>query len=456
MLNKTLNCLLVLGVIASAPTSIFAVSFEYTYQRPDGLFKRLPQELPLLVPVVGPTEKVPAGREKARRLARALGIDIDSQSFGWSTDKYGEILRAKNERYRFKVYLPSGAVKFRDTVLHNQDPPPGTPGLSSDEALDLAGDVLQALVEARLVLPEELLFESNHVYFREGGVDSRPVEDGAPEVLEKSTIQDARVFIPRAIRGVGVSGHGVRMIFSNFGKLTGLDLLWRDVIVEPSSNSEVELDMRQAKESFEEIVDVPQNSRVLVKVSELVYFDPSKRDSVNFLEPQYLFVYEVRVPVEGDDLFRVSKLLHQRIPAIAHNRQQLSSTRQQRLTEIALRLDQPRPRIIPEVDENHPNDEVEAANLFDRSDCDGSGAGDVSDGIFQLVFLFVGGVVPPCLSACDTDGNGTVAGDLGDPIYWLTHLLIGGPPPPEPYGKCGPGTQTDSNLGCTAVSPVCF
>ena len=66
-------------------------------------------------------------------------------------------------------------------------------------------------------------------------------------------------------------------------------------------------------------------------MSDLVYYDPSKRDPVAFLEPAYLFVYRVDTPLPGSEEFAVSKILHRVFPAVAHGRTQLESPRALRL-----------------------------------------------------------------------------------------------------------------------------
>ena len=73
--------------------------------------------------------------------------------------------------------------------------------------------------------------------------------------------------------------------------------------------------------------------------------------------------------------------------------------------------------------------------LFVRGDANQDGGLDVSDAIFALNYLFVGGVEPPCLAAADVNGTGFV--DLSDAIYLLSFIFIGGPPPPVPYPECG-------------------
>ncbi len=86
---------------------------------------------------------------------------------------------------------------------------------------------------------------------------------------------------------------------------------------------------------------------------------------------------------------------------------------------------------------------VQTAEGFVRSDCDGSGSIDLTDAIFNLNHLFLGGPASRCKRACDADGNADL--DLTDPIYTLNFLFLGGPRPPAPYPACG---ERPSALTC--------
>jgi len=63
--------------------------------------------------------------------------------------------------------------------------------------------------------------------------------------------------------------------------------------------------------------------------------------------------------------------------------------------------------------------------------CNGSagetGNPDLSSAIFGLGYLFGGGTTPPCVKACETNGDGSI--DLSDMVYLLGYLFAGGPPP---------------------------
>ena len=85
----------------------------------------------------------------------------------------------------------------------------------------------------------------------------------------------------------------------------------------------------------------------------------------------------------------------------------------------------------------------------------------VSSGLspqFLLNFAFLEGVEPPCLVACDTDGDGVLG--VPDAVRLLRYLFLSGPPPLnwgdrvpfcEEFGAATPG----SSLGCKTPLDVC-
>jgi hypothetical protein len=80
----------------------------------------------------------------------------------------------------------------------------------------------------------------------------------------------------------------------------------------------------------------------------------------------------------------------------------------------------------------------------------GKAGGSVTDPIVLLRYAFLGGAEPPCLKACDADGDGTVTGTT-DAIYMLLHAFLGGPQPPPPSPACGEGLI--DSLQCREPSP---
>ena len=91
-----------------------------------------------------------------------------------------------------------------------------------------------------------------------------------------------------------------------------------------------------------------------------------------------------------------------------------------------------------------------------RGDCDGAGDGmTVTDAVFLVNFNFLGRAQPPCLAACDVDGDGVVRGVLTDVIYHLNFLFRGGPPPVPPFPGCTPLGPRDEEVGCERDQPDC-
>jgi hypothetical protein len=84
---------------------------------------------------------------------------------------------------------------------------------------------------------------------------------------------------------------------------------------------------------------------------------------------------------------------------------------------------------------------------FIRGDANASGAVDISDAVYALNFLFIGGPEPPCKDAADSDDSGVV--NITDPIYALAFLFQGGPSIKLPYPAAGVDpTDEVPPLGC--------
>ena len=96
---------------------------------------------------------------------------------------------------------------------------------------------------------------------------------------------------------------------------------------------------------------------------------------------------------------------------------------------------------------------------FVRGSCGGSGdVIDISNAVFALSFLFVGGATPACLAACDSDANGIIV--ITDPVYLLNYLFLGGPPPvgwvdEDRDGTVDPFCETASPEQCALGQSVC-
>ncbi|MEM7233974.1 MAG: FG-GAP-like repeat-containing protein, partial [Planctomycetota bacterium] len=82
---------------------------------------------------------------------------------------------------------------------------------------------------------------------------------------------------------------------------------------------------------------------------------------------------------------------------------------------------------------------------FLRGDANADGNVDISDSIFVLSYLFLGGSQPPCLSAADADDSGAL--DLTDGAFINLFLFLGGTTPPAP-GPFDCGMDPTNDLGC--------
>jgi hypothetical protein len=88
---------------------------------------------------------------------------------------------------------------------------------------------------------------------------------------------------------------------------------------------------------------------------------------------------------------------------------------------------------------------------FLRGDADGDGVRNITDGVFVLNYLFIGGKTPPCLDAADTNDSGDL--NITDGVFILNFLFLGGRAPPSPFIDCGEDPTPDL-LDC-AVPPAC-
>ena len=96
--------------------------------------------------------------------------------------------------------------------------------------------------------------------------------------------------------------------------------------------------------------------------------------------------------------------------------------------------------------------EVEVTDLappppeFRRGEVNHQEGIDLSDAIGIFGFLFLGNPAAlPCEDATDTDDNGTI--ELTDGVFLLNALFVGGTSPPAPYESCG-RDPTEDLLGC--------
>jgi len=82
-----------------------------------------------------------------------------------------------------------------------------------------------------------------------------------------------------------------------------------------------------------------------------------------------------------------------------------------------------------------PDECAPGGDLFRRGDSNNDERLDISDALYTLNYLFLGGEDLACLESGNTNGDDSV--DIGDPVYFLNHLFLGGPAPPPPFPDCG-------------------
>ena len=84
---------------------------------------------------------------------------------------------------------------------------------------------------------------------------------------------------------------------------------------------------------------------------------------------------------------------------------------------------------------------------FFRGDADGKGSIEITDAIYLLSYLFLGGPAPSCPDAADADDNGQL--EITDAIAVLSYLFLGGRPPAAPGPMtCGPDPTADDLPPC--------
>ena len=89
-------------------------------------------------------------------------------------------------------------------------------------------------------------------------------------------------------------------------------------------------------------------------------------------------------------------------------------------------------------------------NKFIRGDTNSDGSVNITDGIYVLNFLFLGGPSPTCLDAADTNNDSGV--NITDGIYVLNFLFLGGPAPPAPHPACGADPEGDDDTVTCATA----
>ena len=85
---------------------------------------------------------------------------------------------------------------------------------------------------------------------------------------------------------------------------------------------------------------------------------------------------------------------------------------------------------------------------FKRGDADAVGVINLTDGVFLLNFLFLGGPEPPCLDAADVNDDGVL--NITTAVFVFNWLFLGGPLPSAPGpATCGPDPTAD-DLDCAS------
>jgi hypothetical protein len=89
---------------------------------------------------------------------------------------------------------------------------------------------------------------------------------------------------------------------------------------------------------------------------------------------------------------------------------------------------------------------IRLTNSFFRGDCNYDGNMDMGDPLSGLFYTFgVNNFIPKCLDACDVNDDGKI--DVTDAIYSLNFIFMGGNSPKNPFPNIG-GDTTEDNLGC--------
>lgn len=83
---------------------------------------------------------------------------------------------------------------------------------------------------------------------------------------------------------------------------------------------------------------------------------------------------------------------------------------------------------------------------FMRGNCNGNSGVDISDGIWMLQELYLGGPSGTCAAACDANGDGTYS--LTDAMHVIYWRLLDGPAPTAPFPECDAVVGAD----CDAAS----
>jgi hypothetical protein len=87
----------------------------------------------------------------------------------------------------------------------------------------------------------------------------------------------------------------------------------------------------------------------------------------------------------------------------------------------------------------------DVTRFFHRGDANGDGGTDISDTVYVLSFLLLGGDTPVCMDAADCNDDGQL--NVADPVFLLGTLFLGQGLVPVPSPLCGLDS-TDDGLDC--------
>jgi len=90
---------------------------------------------------------------------------------------------------------------------------------------------------------------------------------------------------------------------------------------------------------------------------------------------------------------------------------------------------------------------------FVRGDANADGSINITDGVFVLNFLFIGGPEPRCTDAADSDDNGML--NITDGVAILNWLFLSGRTPPPPSPSTANYTPSDCGEDPTADDQTC-
>ena len=103
----------------------------------------------------------------------------------------------------------------------------------------------------------------------------------------------------------------------------------------------------------------------------------------------------------------------------------------------------------PTIDDLDVRPLGEETPRFRRASPNADAIVDLTDAVFLLNFLFLGGPEPTCEKSADTDDSGTL--EITDGVSILNFLFLGGEPPQSPFGDCG-SDATPDELSCESFA----